>query len=55
MQPLAYRVNDFAKASGLGRTSIYELIKDGKLKAVKIAGRTLIPAAEAQRLFGEAA
>lgn len=55
MQPISYRINDFAKAVGLSRTSIYELIKDGKLKPVKIAGRTLIPSSEAQRLITEAA
>ncbi len=55
MQPLVYRINDFCNVIGLSRTSIYELIKDGKLKSVKIAGRTLIPATEAQRLLSEAA
>ena len=55
MQQLAYRINDFSKISGLGRTTIYGLIKEGKLRPVKIAGRTLIPASEAQRLFGEVA
>ncbi len=54
MQPIAYRINDFSKVSGLGRTSIYELIKTGELKAVKVAGRTLIPASEGQRLIQEA-
>ncbi len=54
MQQLAYRINDFSKVSGLGRTSIYELIKTGQVKAIKIAGRTLIPASEAQRLIQEA-
>jgi len=51
MQQLAYRINDFSKISGLGRTSIYELIKRGDLRVVKVAGRTLVPASEAQRLF----
>jgi excisionase family DNA binding protein len=50
----AYRINDFTKLMGLGRTSVYELIKDGKLKAVRIAGRTLIPASEGDRLIAEA-
>lgn len=54
MQPITYRINDFAKAVGISRTSIYQLIKEGKIKPVKIAGRTLIPASEVQRLFQEA-
>lgn len=40
--PLGYRINDACRAAGLGRTSIYKLIADGKLKVVKMAGRTLI-------------
>lgn len=55
MQPIAYRINDFSKVSGLGRTAIYALIREGKLRAVTIAGRRLIPASEAQRLIEEAA
>ncbi|WP_343683954.1 helix-turn-helix domain-containing protein [Asticcacaulis sp.] len=54
MEPISYRINDFAKIIGVSRTSVYGLIKDGKLKPVKIAGRTLIPASEAQRLISEA-
>ena len=50
---LSYRVNDFCKAVGIGRTSVYALIKDGRLRAVRIAGRTLIPASEAERLMAE--
>jgi excisionase family DNA binding protein len=50
MQPLLYRVNDFVKVTGIGRTSTYRLIREGKLRTVKIAGRTLIPAEEVSRL-----
>jgi excisionase family DNA binding protein len=42
---LAYTIPDAVKASGLGRTSIYGLIAEGKLEARKAGGRTLIPAA----------
>ena len=54
-EPLAYRVNDACRALGLGRTTIYKLIGDGKLRSVTVAGRTLIPASELRRLLGEAA
>lgn len=40
--PLAYRVNDAARAVGLGRTKIYALIKTGKLASVLVGGRRLI-------------
>ena len=42
-QPLAYRVNEFCRLIGLGRTSVYGLIADGTLPTVKIRGRRLIP------------
>ena len=35
-------INDFAKVTNLGRTRIYELLKRGEVKAVKIGRRTLI-------------
>ena len=35
---------DVAQAvSGLSRSTLYELIKNGRLRAVKVAGRRLIP------------
>ncbi len=54
MDRLAYRINDFTSAVGLSRSTVYELIKNGELRAVHIGGRTLIPASEAKRLIGEA-
>ena len=41
-EKLAYQVNEAVHVSGLGRTTIYELIKAEKLKTVKAAGRRLI-------------
>jgi hypothetical protein len=34
----------------IGRTSLYELVKSGELKLIKIAGRTLVPRSELERL-----
>ena len=39
---LALRVNDAVAASGLSRSTLYKLISEGKLTAVKVAGRRLI-------------
>ena len=50
----AMRVNDFCATIGIGRTTAYELINEGKLTAITIAGRTLIPASEVDRLIAEA-
>ena len=47
---LAYSVNDACHALGIGRTSLYELVKSGELKLIKIAGRTLVPRSELERL-----
>ena len=48
--PLAYSVNAFVKAGNgsYGRTKVYELIRDGRLKAKRLDGRTLIPARDAE-------
>lgn len=39
---LAFRVNDARIHAGLSRTTLYKLINDGRLKALNVAGRTLI-------------
>jgi excisionase family DNA binding protein len=41
-QKLAYTVPEFCAATGIGRTSVYEEIAAGRLKAIKAAGRRLI-------------
>ena len=46
----AYPVNDACHALGIRRTSLYELAKTGELKLIKIAGRTLVPRSEIERL-----
>lgn len=47
---LAYRVDEACHALGIGRTSLYELVKTGELKLIKVAGRTLVPRSELERL-----
>jgi excisionase family DNA binding protein len=41
---LAYSIQETMHASSLGKTKVYDLIKEGKLQAVRIGGRTVIPA-----------
>ena len=38
----AYSVNEFVSTSGLGKTYVYGLIKNGKLRAKKVGKRTII-------------
>jgi len=44
IQKLAYSIREACEASSLGRTTIYALIGAGKLQAIRIGGRTVIPA-----------
>jgi excisionase family DNA binding protein len=39
---ITLRVNEAQAVSGLSRSTIYELLKAGKLRAVKVGGRRLI-------------
>ncbi len=41
-EKLAYSVKQTCEVSSLGRTKVYALIAEGKLKVVRIGGRTLI-------------
>lgn len=55
---LAYSPAEAAEATCLGLTTIYAMMKDGRLKRVKIGTRTLIPRSSLEALFdgdGEAA
>lgn len=53
---LAYSIRESCEASSLGRTTIYSHIKAGRLKAVRIGGRTVVPAESLRSLIaGEVA
>jgi excisionase family DNA binding protein len=41
-EPMAYGVDEAARASAIGRTSIYEAIRSGQLRARKCGRRTVI-------------
>lgn len=50
MELLAISINDTAKALGIGRSSVYSLLKSGKLDAIKIGRRTLLTTESIKRL-----
>lgn len=39
---MAFRVNDACVHAGISRTTLYRLITNGQLKALNVAGRTVI-------------
>ena len=51
MDIIATSINDAAKALSLGRTSIYALIREGRLETIKLGRRTLIKVESVRRLL----
>jgi excisionase family DNA binding protein len=49
----ARRVNDACRAIGIGRSTLYKLANEGKIKLVHVLGRTLVPETEIERLASE--
>lgn len=49
--PLAHKIPDACRRIGIGRTALYELIKSGEVRPIKIGCRTLIPEAELQKVI----
>ncbi len=43
-----WRVDDFCRAHGIGRTLFYDEVKRGEIKPIKIGRRTLVPDSEAK-------
>ena len=48
---LALRIQDAAGYLGIGRTSLYALIRDGKIQTTKVAGRHLVLRESLDRLL----
>ena len=51
MDPITTTLDGAKAASGLGKTKIFELIRDGKLETVKVGRRTLVKTASLRRLL----
>lgn len=50
----ALRVEEAAMRLSVGRTTLYKLIRQGRLRSIKLAARTVIPCSEIDRLLNEA-
>jgi excisionase family DNA binding protein len=49
------RIEEAAHALGCGRTTVFKLIREGRLRVVKLGARTIVPRAEIARLLAETA
>ena len=50
-EPIAYRISDACRVAGIGKSKLYALAAEGKLRLSRVVGRTLVPRAELQRLI----
>jgi excisionase family DNA binding protein len=46
------RIEEAAHALGCGRTTVFKLIREGRLRVVKLGTRTVIPRNEIERILG---
>ncbi len=50
VQPITTTINGAAQALGVGRTTIYDLIRQGRLEKLKLGRRTLVTTASIRNL-----
>lgn len=55
LQPVAHTITNACHLLSISRSTLYLLASQGKLRLVKVAGRTLVPATEISRLVSGAA
>jgi excisionase family DNA binding protein len=53
LEPLALSVAEAARVLRVSRTTVYRLAWCGKIRVVKVGGRTIVPMSEIRRLLGE--
>ena len=51
MPPLSVRISDACRMTGIGRSKLYELIKDGAVDVIKVGAITLVPLSSIQALL----
>lgn len=54
MEPVTVTIDGAEKALSIGKTKLYELIAEGRLKTVKIGRRTLVTTDSIRALVGVA-
>lgn len=51
-EPLTVRVSVAVRLTGIGRSKLYELIRDGTVETVKVGSSTLVKVESLRRLTG---
>lgn len=51
LPPLSVRISDACRMTGIGRSKLYELIKDGVVEVIKVGAITLVPMSSIQALL----
>lgn len=51
VRPLAVRVRDACRLTGIGRSKLYELIRAGEISTFKVGAMTLIATTELERFL----
>jgi excisionase family DNA binding protein len=51
LRPLAVRIREACRLTGIGRSKLYELIGAGEIEIVKVGTMTLIPIHSLQRFL----
>jgi excisionase family DNA binding protein len=54
-EPISVRIPVAVRLTGISRSKLYELIRDGELKTVKIGASTLVRMESLKRLIGTGA
>jgi excisionase family DNA binding protein len=50
--PLTVRVPEACRITGIGRSKLYELIRDGKIRTIKVGAMTLVPVSSLAEFLG---
>lgn len=54
-EPITVTVREFCRLSGLGKTTVFKMVGDGRLERIRVGHRTLIVMASYRRLIPTAA
>jgi excisionase family DNA binding protein len=52
LRPLTVRIPEACRLTGIGRSKLYELIGEGRVRTIKVGASTLIPVASLEEFLG---